>query len=169
MWPWNGPTRGAANTRRAWRSTRRLDAFSSAAEIPQAISAGCIFSNELLDALPVHRVMIEQGRLREICVGLEGAQFVEIPSDPSSPVIEEYFQRTGNCARGRAAGGSVPGSVRLDGERGARAGARFCADHRLRPRSASLVRRTPQPRYAAGVPRSRGYRKIFWMRRENRI
>jgi len=69
--------------------------FSSAAELPQAISDGCIFSNELLDALPVHRVMIEQGRLREICVGLEGAQLVEIPRDPSSPVIEAYFQEQG--------------------------------------------------------------------------
>lgn len=69
--------------------------FSSAAELPRAIAAGCIFSNELLDALPAHRVVIERGRLREICVGLDGAQFVEILSEPSSPAIEAYFQEQG--------------------------------------------------------------------------
>src|SRR4030088_2687419 len=31
---------------------------TSSAEIPASISAGCIFSNELLDALPTHRVVM---------------------------------------------------------------------------------------------------------------
>ena len=35
---------------------------SSAGEIPSVIPAGCIFSNELLDALPVHRVLLERVR-----------------------------------------------------------------------------------------------------------
>ena len=36
---------------------------TSAAELPSDISAGCIFSNELLDAFPVHRVVFERRRL----------------------------------------------------------------------------------------------------------
>ena len=69
--------------------------FSSAAEIPRAIPAGCIFSNELLDALPTHRVTIENGTLREIYVGIEGERFVEIPERPSTRKLEEYFQEQG--------------------------------------------------------------------------
>ena len=37
--------------------------FSSSAEIPPSIPVGCIFSNELLDALPTHRVVMEHGEL----------------------------------------------------------------------------------------------------------
>jgi SAM-dependent MidA family methyltransferase len=68
---------------------------SSAAEIPRAISTGCIFSNELLDALPAHRVVIEHGALREICVGFDGGQFIEMREKPSTPALERYFQEQG--------------------------------------------------------------------------
>jgi SAM-dependent MidA family methyltransferase len=68
---------------------------SSAGEIPHAIPAGCIFSNELLDALPVHRVVVEHGALREIYVGLDGGQFIEVPGKPSMPALEQYFHEQG--------------------------------------------------------------------------
>src|SRR5262249_40490939 len=35
-------------------------------EIPAHISAGCVFSNELIDALPVHRIVMQNGALKEI-------------------------------------------------------------------------------------------------------
>jgi SAM-dependent MidA family methyltransferase len=69
--------------------------FFSSAQIPEKISAGCIFSNELLDALPTHRVVMKDGRLREIYVGLEGARFMGVLRDPSTPAIEQYFQEQG--------------------------------------------------------------------------
>ncbi len=65
---------------------------SSAGEIPRAISAGCIFSNELLDALPAHRVVVEHGALREIFVGFESGRFTEVLREPSMPALERYFQ-----------------------------------------------------------------------------
>jgi len=68
---------------------------SSSGEIPRAITAGCIFSNELLDALPVHRVAVENGALREICVGFEKGQFIEILREPSMTALQEYFQEQG--------------------------------------------------------------------------
>ena len=68
---------------------------SSAPEIPKAIPAGCIFSNEMLDALPVHRVVMEHGALREIYVGLNGAQFSEFTGNASTPALEQYFQAQG--------------------------------------------------------------------------
>ena len=64
---------------------------SSAAEIPTAIPAGCIFSNELLDAFPTHRVAIERGELREIYVGMAADNFVEMFRQPSAPKLAEYF------------------------------------------------------------------------------
>ncbi|MBZ5661800.1 MAG: SAM-dependent methyltransferase [Acidobacteriia bacterium] len=69
--------------------------FSNAAEIPLAIPVGCIFSNELLDALPTHRVVIENGKLREIYVGIEVEQLVEILHEPSTAKLDEYFREQG--------------------------------------------------------------------------
>ncbi len=63
----------------------------SAAELPAEIPAGCIFSNELLDALPVHRVVRVQGKLCELYVGLDDEEFCERPGPPSTPVLAEYF------------------------------------------------------------------------------
>ena len=68
---------------------------SSAGEIPRAIAAGCIFSNELLDALPTHRVVVESGALREICVGFESGRFIEVICEPLTPALEQYFQEQG--------------------------------------------------------------------------
>ncbi|HWF13733.1 MAG TPA: SAM-dependent methyltransferase [Candidatus Acidoferrales bacterium] len=68
---------------------------STADEIPGAISTGCIFSNELLDALPVHRVIMEHGSLREIFVEFENARFIEQREKLSMPALEEYFSEQG--------------------------------------------------------------------------
>jgi SAM-dependent MidA family methyltransferase len=68
---------------------------SSAVELPGSISAGCIFSNELLDALPVKRVVIEKGALRETFVGWDGSRFGEITGDPSTPPLAGYFREQG--------------------------------------------------------------------------
>ena len=68
---------------------------SSSGETPRAVPAGCVFSNELLDALPAHRVVMEKGELREICVGFERGKFIEILSESSMPVLAEYFQEQG--------------------------------------------------------------------------
>ncbi len=56
----------------------------------QAIE-GCFLSNELVDAFPVHRVVFQGGKLREIYVGEHDGGFVEAPGDLSSPEIAEYF------------------------------------------------------------------------------
>jgi SAM-dependent MidA family methyltransferase len=68
---------------------------SSAIELPAEIPVGCILSNELLDALPVHRVVGEQGHLREIYVALDGAELREQRGPLSTPALAEYFSAQG--------------------------------------------------------------------------
>jgi SAM-dependent MidA family methyltransferase len=65
--------------------------FRATIEIPAKILAGCVFSNELLDALPVHRVLQQNGALREILVICDGDSFSEIPMPVSTCAISEYF------------------------------------------------------------------------------
>lgn len=57
---------------------------------------GVVFSNELVDALPVHRVVVRDGRLRELCVGLDGAEnFVWVEREPTTTRLVEHFARFG--------------------------------------------------------------------------
>jgi SAM-dependent MidA family methyltransferase len=60
-------------------------------EIPAKILNGCVFSNELLDALPVHRVLQENGSLQEIFVTSDGTAFTELRLPLSTCAINEYF------------------------------------------------------------------------------
>jgi SAM-dependent MidA family methyltransferase len=60
-------------------------------EIPARIPVGCVFSNELLDALPVHRVLQHRGALREIFVTTDGKVFSEVPHPLSTYAITDYF------------------------------------------------------------------------------
>jgi SAM-dependent MidA family methyltransferase len=70
--------------------------FDSSADLPNEIAAGCIFSNELLDAFPVHRVLRQSGELREICVAFDDEQGLHEKLGPlSSPRIAEYFAEQG--------------------------------------------------------------------------
>jgi SAM-dependent MidA family methyltransferase len=69
--------------------------FRSAAELPWAVAAGCVFSNELLDALPTHRVVMRGGRLWEVFVGWEDGHFVELLRDLSTPALAQYFREQG--------------------------------------------------------------------------
>jgi SAM-dependent MidA family methyltransferase len=56
---------------------------------------GCFLSNELLDAFPVHRVVMEGGELKEIYVDLAEEEFQEVRNDPSTQEIVAYFKNIG--------------------------------------------------------------------------
>jgi SAM-dependent MidA family methyltransferase len=64
-------------------------------EIPAQIAAGCVFSNELIDALAVHRVAMEDGALQEIFVGCDNRAFVDVVAPVSTCAINEYFAAQG--------------------------------------------------------------------------
>ena len=52
---------------------------------------GVIFSNELIDAMPVHAVQMTEEGLKEIFIDWKNG-FTETLTPPSDPAIEDYFQ-----------------------------------------------------------------------------
>jgi len=68
---------------------RRLDSISS-------IDNGVVFSNELLDAFPLHRVTMRGGKLCEMYVGLDqGGRFEWTVRPLSDSRLSEYFEFAG--------------------------------------------------------------------------
>lgn len=56
---------------------------------------GCLFSNELIDAFPVHLVQMTSEGLKEVFVTVEGDDFAEMLGEPSTPELEAYLARLG--------------------------------------------------------------------------
>jgi SAM-dependent MidA family methyltransferase len=77
----------AAHTERvAWLSP---DEFASG----RFTFSGCLYSNELIDALPVHRVIMTIDGLQEIYVISKDGQFCEETGPLSTPAIKDYLAR----------------------------------------------------------------------------
>ena len=53
---------------------------------------GCFLSNELVDAFPVHRVVLHHGNLKEIYVTQQNGQFQEQWGELSDPKILDYIR-----------------------------------------------------------------------------
>lgn len=82
------------------RARENLAAFTDRIEFCRddwrglSLEAGVIFSNELLDAFPVHRVLMRNGRLREFFVAAdEAGNFCWSEREPSTPRLSEHFAR----------------------------------------------------------------------------
>jgi SAM-dependent MidA family methyltransferase len=82
------------------RARENLAAFTDRVEFCQnnlrglSFAAGLIFSNELLDAFPVHRVRMRGGQLRELCVGLdEAGNFTWTEQAPTTTRLAAHFSR----------------------------------------------------------------------------
>ena len=60
--------------------------------LPDGFS-GIVFANELLDALPTHRVVMTRQGLRETHVDVEADRLVECTAEPSTPDLAAYFDR----------------------------------------------------------------------------
>ncbi|MYF65949.1 MAG: SAM-dependent methyltransferase, partial [Chloroflexi bacterium] len=64
--------------------------------VPAVGGSGVVLANELLDAMPLHRVTQEGGRLRELFVDAapEGG-FIEVTGEPSTPALAERLDSLG--------------------------------------------------------------------------
>ena len=65
--------------------------YSSLEEVKRPVT-GCIISNELIDAFPVHVVVNDNGVLKEVYVGFKNDRFAEVLDTPSTPEIEKYLE-----------------------------------------------------------------------------
>jgi SAM-dependent MidA family methyltransferase len=65
---------------------------SSSADLPEAF-AGVLIANELLDALPVHQVVMRDDGLREVYVDVRGDRLVTAEGPLSTPDLHAYLQR----------------------------------------------------------------------------
>jgi SAM-dependent MidA family methyltransferase len=77
---------------------RRLEAAGWAhlvTDAPPAAASGLVLANEVVDALPVHRVRQEGGELRELFVGWDGQRFVAVPGPLSTPELADWLARLG--------------------------------------------------------------------------
>ncbi len=53
---------------------------------------GCFLSNELVDAFPVHQVVVDNQELKEIYISQRNGQFEEQWRNPTDPRISDYFR-----------------------------------------------------------------------------
>lgn len=56
---------------------------------------GCLLSNELLDAMPVHRVEMRHGELHEIFVDVAEGRLCEVAVPAGSPTLAQHFEWLG--------------------------------------------------------------------------
>ena len=68
--------------------------FASSADLPDSFE-GILFANELLDALPVHSVVMTEHGLREHYVDAPNGRLVERVGRPSSDALERYLAAAG--------------------------------------------------------------------------
>jgi SAM-dependent MidA family methyltransferase len=66
--------------------------WSGWSDLPDEGLIGCVFGNELIDALPVHQVVVQAGALAEVYVGVVEQQLVEQVAALSTPRLAEYFE-----------------------------------------------------------------------------
>lgn len=72
----------------------RID-WTTIENLPESSIVGCLFSNELVDAFPVHWVTIQDYALKEIYVQLEEHRFSEVVGELSSEKLAKYFDFVG--------------------------------------------------------------------------
>jgi SAM-dependent MidA family methyltransferase len=56
---------------------------------------GVVLANEVLDALPTHRVVARDGELREVVTGWADGAFVDLEGEPTTPALAERLAADG--------------------------------------------------------------------------
>ncbi len=78
-----------------WQEKGVKLSWQELADIPSGSIAGCAFSNELIDAFPVHWVELHEYQLKEMWVGTDETGFVPILNELSTPDLPRYFDQLG--------------------------------------------------------------------------
>ena len=67
---------------------------TSSASLPESFE-GVLIANELLDALPVHQVVMREDGLREVFVASREGGLATVEAPPSTPALAAYLARLG--------------------------------------------------------------------------
>ncbi len=89
------PASRERQSRALHRHAARIGWAESITEIPGSGVRGGVFSNELLDALPVHRVVALPDGVHEVLVAAEDGRFTETVGALSTPRLSEYLECNG--------------------------------------------------------------------------
>ena len=80
----------------AFASAMRYVAVDKASDEPPRGAIGCVLSNELIDAFPVHRFEIADGRLVELFVDVDAdGRFRSVSGEPSTSALAQRLDRLG--------------------------------------------------------------------------
>ncbi|HSK10289.1 MAG TPA: SAM-dependent methyltransferase [Vicinamibacterales bacterium] len=85
----------AARDRQRQVLGRHASRLAGAGDLLPPAVAGIILANELLDALPLHLVVMRGNGLREVRVGLSGDRLNTCEAPPSTPALEAYLAEVG--------------------------------------------------------------------------
>ena len=85
------------------RARERLQPFAEQVKFKRLdeveINPGVVFSNELLDAFPVHRITLREGEVKEFYVSIDEsgnfAWLLDAPSPALLPRLNQYFEEVG--------------------------------------------------------------------------
>ncbi len=124
---------------------------------PQSVT-GLFFSNELIDAFPVHRVQVKDGRTEELFVDYQDGRFVECVKPLSTAALAHYLQHLNTDVAGRLQNRSQSPRDGLDGAGGSADGSWICLDRSImaiQPRiSMGLTGRTARSSAISGSRRT---------------
>ena len=77
----------------SWREKGINLSWKNWSDLPNNSVTGCFFSNELIDAFPVHQVIWQDHQLQEIYVGENQGELIEIIAELSTSKLLHYFQQ----------------------------------------------------------------------------
>jgi SAM-dependent MidA family methyltransferase len=77
----------------SWREKGIKLSWKSWSDLANNSVTGCFFSNELIDAFPVHQVIWQDHQLQEIYVGENQGELIEIIAELSTSKLLNYFQQ----------------------------------------------------------------------------
>ena len=78
-----------------WQEKGAKLSWQELANIPVKSIVGCAFSNELVDAFPIHWIELHEHQLKEMWVGIGETGFVPILDELSTPDLQSYFNQVG--------------------------------------------------------------------------
>ena len=77
----------------SWREKGIHLSWKNWSDLANHSVTGVFFSNELIDAFPVHHVIWQDNRLQEIYVGENQGELIEIIAEISTPELLNYFEK----------------------------------------------------------------------------